>query len=215
MLRAIYGKRSRGFKDSTLGLFVNIDAITGEFPNALKDAIREADWFARLLFLRDELIHLGTGACDLPHGPEKARYMHFGIKEDDKPLILDDVFAWLDGQFQVIDLFLGKVFNLLRGTLSSKPVHQMCGMVEHLYWKSSMSWLPGSVFLDEDVGEDDELSHDRGDSDLGFLAGVERRLSVDQRGVRTPIGVATSWLASLGRVKPSAQVYTLFGALAT
>src|SRR5271166_4076793 len=48
---------ARGFKDSTRGLFANVDAIGGEFPDALKDAIREADRFARLPFLRDEPTH--------------------------------------------------------------------------------------------------------------------------------------------------------------
>ena len=41
-----------------------------------------------------------------------------------------------------------------------------------------MDWLPGSVFFDEDVSEDDELSHDRGGSDLGFLARVPEALVV-------------------------------------
>jgi hypothetical protein len=130
VLRAIYGKRSRGFKDSTRSLFENVDAITGDFPNALKDAIRGVDWFKRLLFLRDELTHLGAGSCHLPEGTESVSYHHRGIKEEDKPLIIDSVFAWLDGQFEAINLFIGRVFNFLRGTLSNKPVHQMCGMVE-------------------------------------------------------------------------------------
>jgi hypothetical protein len=130
VLRAIYGKRSRGFTDSTRGLFKRVDTIGGDFPDALKDVIRGANWFERLLFLRDELIHLGAGSCHLAEGAESVSYHHFGIKEGDKPLIIDDVFAWLDGQFQAINLFVGQVFNFLRGTLSNKPVHVMCGMVE-------------------------------------------------------------------------------------
>ncbi len=130
VLRAIYGKRSRGFKDPTRFLFANVDAIDGALPDSLKDAIRGAGWFARLLFLRDELTHLGIGACDLPPGAEKARYMHFGIKEDGRPLILDDAFASLDGQLETINLFLGAVFGFLRSTLSNRPVQQMCGMVQ-------------------------------------------------------------------------------------
>ena len=133
VLRAIYGKRSRGFKDSTRGLFANVDAITGDFPDALKATIRGANWFKRLLFLRDELTHFNVGSCHLPHlpeGTESVSYHHHDIKEGGKPLIIDDVFAWLDGQSQAINLFVGQVFNFLRGTLSNKPVHQMCGMVE-------------------------------------------------------------------------------------
>lgn len=97
VLWAIYGKRSRGFKDSTRTLFEKVDAISGDFPDALKDAIRGAGWFKRLCFLRAELTHFGVGGCDLPEGAESVSYQHFGIKEGDKPLIIDDVFAWLDG----------------------------------------------------------------------------------------------------------------------
>ena len=35
-----------------------------------------------------------------------------------------------------------------------------------------MNWLPWAILFDEDVGEDDELSHDRGDGDFGLFAGV-------------------------------------------
>jgi len=55
VLRAIYGQRSTGFRESTRSLFAKVDDIGGDFPDALKDAIRRADWFPRLLFLRDEL----------------------------------------------------------------------------------------------------------------------------------------------------------------
>ncbi len=130
VLRAIYGPRSKGFKDSTRFLFRNVDAITGDFPDALREAIRGAMWFGRLLFLRDELTHLGTGSCALPHDSDKVRYLHFGIKEHGKPLEIEDIFTWLDWLFDRINLFLGQVFGFLRGTLSDTPVYQMCGMVQ-------------------------------------------------------------------------------------
>jgi hypothetical protein len=130
VLRAIYGKGSQGFRDSTRSLFKNVDAISGDFPDALKDVIRDARWYPRLLFLRDELTHLAIGSCQLAEGSDKISYHHFGIKDRGQPLIFDDVFAWLSGQFQAINLFVGQVFNFLRGTLTSTPVHQMCGMVE-------------------------------------------------------------------------------------
>jgi hypothetical protein len=130
VLRAAYERRTKGFKDSTRSLFRNVDAITGDFPDALKEAIRGASWFARLLFLRDELTHLGTGSCDLPHDSNKARYLHFGVKEHGKPLEIEDIFTWLDQLFAHINLFLGQVFSFLRNTLSDTPVIQMCGMVQ-------------------------------------------------------------------------------------
>lgn len=115
---------------STRSLFRNVDAITGDFPDVLKEAIRGADWFDRLLFLRDELTHLGAGTCHLKPDTTKATYQHFGVREAGKVLEIEDVFAWLDALFERINLFLGQVFRFLRGTLSSSSVHVMCGMVQ-------------------------------------------------------------------------------------
>ncbi len=94
VLRAIY-KRSRGFKDSTRGLFTGVDAIRGDFPDPLKDAIRGAGWFEQLCFLRDELTHLGTGRCDLPERTDKVVYRHLGVKEGGEPLVAR--FSQIDG----------------------------------------------------------------------------------------------------------------------
>jgi hypothetical protein len=50
---------------------------------------------------------------------------------------------------------------------------------EHLCLVSSIlgwNFLPGSVFGDEGIGEDDELSRDRDESDLGFFAIVPQAL---------------------------------------
>jgi len=41
-----------------------------------------------------------------------------------------------------------------------------------------MDWLPGAILFDEGVGEDDELSHDRGGGDFGFFAGVREPIVV-------------------------------------
>jgi hypothetical protein len=100
------------------------------FPDPLKEIIRGAGWFGRLLFLRDELTHLGAGVCHLPERAETVTYMHTGVTEDGKPLIVDDIMAWLDGQFAAVKLFLGQVFGFLRGTLGPAPVMLICGMVE-------------------------------------------------------------------------------------
>ena len=61
---------------------------------------------------------------------DKARYLHFGIKEHGKHLEIEDIFIWLDQLFAQINLFLGQVFGFLRNTLSDTPVIQICGMVQ-------------------------------------------------------------------------------------
>ena len=55
---------------------------------------------------------------------------------------------------------------------------EFVGADEHLCWKSSMDWPPGAILFDEDVGEDDELPHDRGNGDFGFFASVPEALVV-------------------------------------
>jgi hypothetical protein len=40
VLRSIYETRTRGFKKSTRSLFLELDNITGDFPEPLRDAIR-------------------------------------------------------------------------------------------------------------------------------------------------------------------------------
>jgi hypothetical protein len=58
---------------------------------------------------------------------------------------------------------------------SKKPKMQDRGFSEeHLCLASSVIWLPGAVLCDEGVGEDDELSHDGDEGDLGlFSCGAE------------------------------------------
>src|ERR1700690_4301718 len=47
-----------------------------------------------------------------------------------------------------------------------KPGEHLCLVSSILGW----SFLPGSVLGDEGIGEDDKLSRDRDESDLGFFA---------------------------------------------
>lgn len=130
VLHAIYGGTSRRFKESTRSFFQNFEAIEGTFPDALKTVLRDVDWYQDLCFLRDELTHLGTGTCHLGKTGASVTYMHGGIRVDDKPFIVDDVFAWLSRLVDTVNAFLGRVFYLLRQTLTSNRVYQLCGMVE-------------------------------------------------------------------------------------
>jgi hypothetical protein len=130
VLRAIYEPGSRGFKKSTRSLFRSFDKIEGTFPDVLKNAFREANWYADLLHLRDELTHLGTGYCSLQQKTGNVQYMHVGIQTQGKPLIVDDIFDWLPKQINSVNLYLGTIFRTLRGSLKNTPVVVFCGMVE-------------------------------------------------------------------------------------
>lgn len=129
VLRAIYGSTSRGFKESTRSLFKDFDNIKGAFPNEVKSILRRVTWYDDLRFLRDELTHLGSGSCHLQESMNVS-YMHLGIKSNGKPLIVDDVFAWLSEFVSAVNAFLGEIFHYLRQSLKSTPVMQICGMVE-------------------------------------------------------------------------------------
>lgn len=130
VLRAIYGPGTRGFKDSTRTLFQSADKLEGTFPENFKSIIREAGWYIRLLHLRDELTHYSTGSVHWEKDTNKVSYMHTGLREGARPLILDDVFASLAELTASVNAFLGYVFHHLNKTLSDTPVFQMCGMVE-------------------------------------------------------------------------------------
>lgn len=132
VLKAIYGKSSRGFPDSTRRLFANCGKITGAFPGELKQALGQAqtDWYTELLFIRDELTHLATGSCNLDHKTELVSYMHTGIKEGTSIFVREDIFAWLDEMMQKTNVFLGYVFHVLNSNLKSVPVQQICGFVK-------------------------------------------------------------------------------------
>jgi hypothetical protein len=130
VLRAIYGSSSRGFKKSTRSLFKDFDKIEGALPNTIKDVFRDVAWYEELLFLRDELTHLGTGSCFLDQATMNVRYMHVGIKSNGRPLIVDNVFSWLSDLVNSVNAFQGHIFHILRGTLKNTPVVIFCGMVE-------------------------------------------------------------------------------------
>jgi hypothetical protein len=127
-LHSIYGDNSRGFKNSTRKLFANFEKISGSFPEEVKDIFRTTNWYTELRVLRDELTHLATGSCHLDDESQTIRYMHTGLEISGKPLIVDDIMSWLDVKIDVINQFLGMIFNYLNSTLVNENVMQFCGI---------------------------------------------------------------------------------------
>ena len=132
VLRAVYGNTSPGFKDSTRRVFQAPHMIKGSFPEPLRQAIAEAGWYWRLLHLRDELVHLATGRIHQDHQSGAIRYDHYGLKEGEKPLTIDDIFGWLDVTLAQVNAFIGFVFHHLNHTLADREIFQPCGMVRGL-----------------------------------------------------------------------------------
>lgn len=129
VLRAVFGPSTRGFKESTRALFTGYESIIG-LPEPIIAELTAAAWYRPLLYLRDELTHLDTGSCSLDDETGLVRYMHTGMSRNDKPLIIEDAFAWLDANITDINGFLGRIFHQLNSTLSSTPVQQMCGITK-------------------------------------------------------------------------------------
>lgn len=130
-VRAIYKKGSRGFKDSTSFLFTSPEKITGDFPDHLKCIFASAAWEKQLRHIRDELVHYGTGHCDLTRSDTPTvRYLHLGIKIDEKPLEILNIVGWFDEQRDQVNAFLGAIFHFLRGTLKAGPITTLCGMLD-------------------------------------------------------------------------------------
>lgn len=127
-LRSIYGENSRGFKKSTRWLFANFDEISGSFPQAVKAIFKTTNWYTELRVLRDELTHLDTGSCHFDDESQTIRYMHTGIEISGKALIVEDIVSWLDTKIEVINQFLGMIFNYLNSTLANENVMQFCGI---------------------------------------------------------------------------------------
>ena len=130
VLRALFGAETRGFKDSTRGLFRNVSNMSGSLPEPVKLEIQGADWYWDLLKIRDELTHLATGSIHLDQETNCARYHHYGITKGDKPLMVDDIFNWLDCMTREVNQFLGTIFHHLNSLLNDRSIFQVCGMTK-------------------------------------------------------------------------------------
>jgi hypothetical protein len=129
VLCALLGPTTRGFKSSTSFLFTSYSKIGG-LPQRIVDALRGADWFLPLRYLRDELTHCDTGYCSLHDDTGLVSYMHTGMSKNEKPLIYDDIFTTMAGNLNAVNFFLGTIFHYLLSTLSDAPVEQFCGIAQ-------------------------------------------------------------------------------------
>lgn len=120
----------RGLPDSTRKMFQKVISgeVGAEFPDPLRNAIKNADWFFELMSMRDELTHLSIGNCSLDPETGLISYMHQGIKKRNGILIIPDVFAEIEKFFIGVNAFLGEVFHYLNSTLKDEPMLQICGI---------------------------------------------------------------------------------------
>lgn len=130
VLHTIYGPTSVRYKDSTRRLFSEVDAISGSFPERIKDAVRTADWYEELRHIRDELTHRDVGSCSRDRETGLVSYFHSSLWEGERMKPIDDIFGWVRGTIDAVNEFIGTAFHQLNTTIVSGTVHQMCGMVQ-------------------------------------------------------------------------------------
>ncbi|MGY5732407.1 hypothetical protein [Vibrio chemaguriensis] len=122
----------QGVPDSTRKLFKKVrdGKMVADFPEQLELAITEASWYEEFRIIRDELTHQDTGNCHKDNDTGAISYMHTGITNQGRSLIIGDIFKFLDQIFKGVNQFLGRVFAYLYTTLSDEPVRQICGIFE-------------------------------------------------------------------------------------
>jgi hypothetical protein len=120
----------RGMPDSTRKMFARARSGTfdGLLPAGLLSAIKEADWYEPLRMLRDELTHSDIGSVHLDQATEQVFYMHAGLGTGERALIIEDIFARIDADFEAVNRFLGVVFFHLNALLTNAPTVQLCGL---------------------------------------------------------------------------------------
>jgi hypothetical protein len=129
LLSEIY-KKYRGVPDSTRKFFQNACAgkFDPNFPEYLLEVLKEASWYPELREFRDELTHSDIGSCHLDKKTKKIFYMHTGLGQNGKSLVIDDIFTKLEEFVGNVNSFTGKVFWFLNQQLKDEEVFQMCGI---------------------------------------------------------------------------------------
>jgi hypothetical protein len=125
-------KDYQGIPDSTRKFFnkVRADEVDKRFPEELRIAVKEADWYEGFRRIRDELTHLDTGRCMKDRDTGKIRYMHSGFIIDGKCLIINDIFHKLEQTIVEVNQFIGRVFAYLLTQLKDERMSQICGIFD-------------------------------------------------------------------------------------
>ncbi|MGA2797572.1 MAG: hypothetical protein ABSE63_08350 [Thermoguttaceae bacterium] len=123
-------KKYQGVKKSTRKFFkACIDGkVNKSIPEDIRHAFKSCDWYPYLLRLRDTLTHSDIGSCHMDSKTNKVFYMHAGLGNGQKALVIDDIFLYLEKLITQVNQFLGKVFAYLNTTLLDKELWEMCGI---------------------------------------------------------------------------------------
>lgn len=128
---AIYRhKHVRHLRQSTSGLYRDFEKLGENFPDELRAAFRMTTWFDELRGIRDELTHRQTGSVSLDPKTGLVFYMHHGMQQGERALIIEDIFVWIARMARNVNSFLGHVFLYLNSQLRPGQVDVLCGFTQ-------------------------------------------------------------------------------------
>ncbi|KAA0139160.1 hypothetical protein FYZ48_11000 [Gimesia chilikensis] len=130
VLHSIYPNH-KGIKKSTRATFQNAyeSKIDNRVPETIIKALaRTEDWYPELLRLRDEITHSNVGYAHRDKETGLICYLHDGLGTPNRSLVIEDTFHEIEKYFELINQFLGVVFQELNRTLIDNPIDQICGI---------------------------------------------------------------------------------------
>lgn len=128
---AVYSSIQGVQKKSTGKLFTKAKDLEygDEFPRELYSALSEAhdNWFFKLRRYRTEFTHGSLGSCSKNDETGKISYMHRGMGNSSKALIIEDFVEYINEVYKNVLLVQHNVFEFFYKTLPLEPVPVLCG----------------------------------------------------------------------------------------
>lgn len=129
-------KGHRGVKQSTRKFFnaVANGNVADTVPMEIREAFAKAQWYNKFRKLRDALTHSDIGSCHLDEATQIVFYMHTSLEINNKTLIIDDIFNYVETLIGEVNMFNGKVFHFLNQTLQDEEISQICGIFNYRFY---------------------------------------------------------------------------------
>lgn len=147
-------KKHRGVKNSTRKFFHAIakGKVSDTVPVEIRNAFANAVWYTDFMKIRDALTHSDIGSCHLSRASGKVSYTHAGLGTRIQALVIEDIFAHIEGLVDQVNQFMGGIFYYLSSTLKDDEVLQTCGIFSgRIYTR----WVRPSEARDFDSGRCD------------------------------------------------------------
>ncbi len=129
-------------KKSTSKLFTKAKSNDyGEgFPDEIKELLAAAhdDWFLRLRKYRTEFTHGSLGSCSKDRDTNKISYMHTGLGEATKALVIEDFIDYINTTYKNCLLLQEEIFEFLYRELPLEPTQVLCGFFTGLGYMRSI-----------------------------------------------------------------------------